>query len=239
MPIKMYDSTNVNDIPKDAPAVIGYVGGNPNFTQYALAKRRFPKAHVLGLAVASRYDAEGIDVEKGDAPNNLVPGWVKKQLRRGVKKPVVYTSASNVAAVVKLLAANGVARSQVRILSAHYNGKPHICSPATCGYPAADGTQWTNHSGGKHLDESLLKDDFFGAKPLPKPKPVPKPAPKPVPVPPKPVPAPAPNVQRYLKITDKDGSVSFEPMSKAARAKRGAQFAAGKFIGLNVVNQKS
>ena len=164
--MKMYDSTNVEDIPKNAPAVIGYVGGDPKYTQYALAKQRFPNAHVLGLAVASRYDAEGVDVEKGDVPNELVPMWVSRQLKRGVKKPVVYTSASNVEAVVKLLAANGIMRSQVRILSAHYNGKPHICGPKTCGYPQADGTQWTNQSGGRHLDESLLSDDFFGDAPV-------------------------------------------------------------------------
>lgn len=231
MPIVMYDSTNIGDIPRNAQAVIGYVGGNPAYTQYDAAKKRFPKAYVLGLAVASRYDAEGVDVEKGDVPNNLVPMWVKRQMKRGVKKPVVYTSASNVAPLIKLLAANGIMRKQVRILSAHYNYKKHICSPAVCGYPQADGTQWTNRSGGHHLDESLLKDDFFGAKPVP---PKPQPPPEPIPVP-KPVPK---TVKGFLRITDKDGSVTFEPYSKAARVRRGLQFARGKFIGLKQVNEK-
>lgn len=235
MPIKMFDSTNVNDIPKDAPAVIGYVGGNPNFTQYSLAKRRFPKAHVLGLAVASRYDAEGVDVEKGDVPNRLVAGWVKRQIARGVKRPVVYTSASNVAEIVRLLAAAGVMRKHIRILSAHYTGHPHICGPKTCGYPQADGTQWTNHSGGRHLDESLLNDDFFDPAPKPKPKPAPKPAPKPKPIP---IPVPAPSVVRYLELTDKDGSKTYDVYTTAGRLKRGLQFAHGKFTGVRVVNHK-
>jgi len=240
MGLVMYDSTNIGDIPRDAAYVLAYVGGNPAFTQVPAARKRFPKARILGLAVASRYDAEGVDVERGDVPNALVAGWVKRQLARGVHRPVVYTSAANVATIVKLLAANGILRSQVRILSAHYNYKKHVCSPNACGYPTADGTQWTNRSGGHHLDESFLLDDFFAAAPKPKPVPVPPkptPAPTPTPVPPKPAPTPG-VVNRYLRITDKDGSDTYLPYTKLARLRRGIQFSRGKFNGLAVVNEK-
>jgi len=66
------------------------------------------------------------------------------------------------------LKAQGIGRSQVRLLSAHYGIGEHVCAPAVpgCGYPAADGTQWTDSfpgNGGASIDMSLLADDFFGA----------------------------------------------------------------------------
>ena len=56
----------------------------------------------------------------------------------------------------------------------------HICGPSSCGYPAADGTQWTDSAPGLHgswIDESLLLPSFFPAPPKPPPPPPPpKPA---------------------------------------------------------------
>jgi hypothetical protein len=205
--IRMFDSTRPEDLPKGAAAYIGYVGGNPGYTQYPVAKRMFPKAHILGLAVASRYDAEGVDVEKGDVPNSLVASWVKRQMARGVKKPVVYTSASNAGTLLALLHNAGIQRDQIRLLTAHYNFRPHICGPKTCGYPQADGTQWTDRSGGHHLDESLLNDDFFGRK----------------------IVTPQnPDAHIYLRDKgEKEGR--YEPLTKKGLALRLSQAMAGKF----------
>jgi hypothetical protein len=101
MAFTMYDSINVDQIPVDAQAVAGYVGGKwPTYADGSLAKR-CPKARKLSIAVASRYDAECLDVEPGDATNNVAAGWVKRQQKRGVKHPVVYTSVANVRRTVE------------------------------------------------------------------------------------------------------------------------------------------
>ena len=68
-------------------------------------------------------------------------------------------------ALVTALGGAGISRAEVRLWSAHYGQGKHICGPGTCGYPAADGTQWTDTAPGRNgseIDESLLKDGFFG-----------------------------------------------------------------------------
>jgi len=158
----MADSIYVASIPDGYAAVLGYAGGH--WPTCAALRKRFPAAHVLCLAVSADADAEGLDVERYDATPAQAPGWVRRQLRRGVWRPVIYTSASQARVVLATLAGAGITRSQVRLLSAHYAGR-HICAPATCGYPAADGTQWTDAApgaNGSRVDESLLHDGFFG-----------------------------------------------------------------------------
>ena len=79
--------------------------------------------------------------------------------------------------VLAELAALGVTRSQVRLLTAHYTHQPHVCSAAACGGKdsqgnliafTADGTQYTDQfagAGGAKIDMSLLDDGFFGDPP--------------------------------------------------------------------------
>ena len=66
------------------------------------------------------------------------------------------------------LGAVGIARTSVRLLSAHYTRIPHICGPRSCGEISVDmdGTQWTDlfpGVGGLIIDMSELRDDFFAA----------------------------------------------------------------------------
>lgn len=180
----MYDNVNVelmHQLVPNAPAVAGYVNGR--WPTYPEVVKRWPNAKHLSVAVTAGADADCLDVERGDATNSQAPAWIKRQLARGVYRPVVYTSASNAAALLATLSRAGIDRSQVRLWSAHYTGKPHICGRATCGYPQADGTQWTDKVNGKSQDESLLSSTFFAAKPSPKPAPKPKPKPVPPPTP--------------------------------------------------------
>ena len=133
-------------------------------------------------------DGEGLDVEFRDATPDQAPGWVRRQHGRGVERPIVYASISTMKAVLFLLTINGIARSSVRLLSAHY-GWAHICGPHTCAYegaatPQCDGTQWTDAApglNGSKIDVSELADDFFGAAPVPAPAPAPAPSPTPAP----------------------------------------------------------
>lgn len=161
-PIVMYDAVTVSNIPADAPAVAGYVGGR--FPTFATLVQRFPHAHRLSIAVASTQNAECVDREAGDVPTQLVPGWVKRQQARGIKRPVVYASVSEMAAVLRELAAAGIPRSAVRVWTAHYTFHEHRCTSA-CGFGftgEADATQWTDRANGRSLDRSLCRPGFFG-----------------------------------------------------------------------------
>src|SRR6266446_1131884 len=154
-PSAMYDSTRLDQIPLDAPAVAGYIGGR--FQTFSKLLVLFPKAKHLSIAVASRFDADCLDVEPGDAPPLFAPAWVKRQQVRGVKRPVVYTSVSGAQSLLDLLAKNGISRNAIRLWTAHYTHVEHLCGPQ-CGFgmkTVADATQWTNKALGRELDQSL------------------------------------------------------------------------------------
>jgi hypothetical protein len=168
MTLRMLDSITVANLPKGADAYLGYVDGRwPTFSQLA---GRFG-GPLLSMAVSATADAEGCDVETGDLTAQQVPAWVTRQLKRGVWRPVVYASASNIPAVLAELGWTESHRAfflpTIRLLSAHYGAGKHICGPATCKYPgvpACDGTQWTDAASGTgttRVDESVLLDDFF------------------------------------------------------------------------------
>lgn len=157
----MYDSIIVDRIPLDAAAVAGYVNGRwPTFPVLA---RTHPHARRLSIAVTAFADADCLDVEKGDATPAEAPAWVLRQHARGVKRPVVYTSLSQAKTVLAALNAHGINRSQVRLWTAHYTGKPHRCSPL-CRFglwTRADATQYTDKAHGKSLDASLCAPRFL------------------------------------------------------------------------------
>lgn len=159
--ITMYDSVDLSQIPSNAQAVAGYVGGHwPTYSQLA---GKFPQAHRLSIAVQASEDAECLDVEKGDAQIADAPAWVKRQMKRGVKRPVVYTSVSQAQPLLNYLAAYGIHWSQVRLWTAHYTFTPHRCDKA-CGFGftgRADATQFSDHALGRNLDSSLCSPDFF------------------------------------------------------------------------------
>lgn len=158
--ITMFDSVNPSEIPGHARAVAGYVGGY--WPTFAKLGSLFPASHRLSIAVNAGEDAECLDVEKGDATNEQAPAWVRRQLKRGIRRPVVYTSVSNAPALIAALERNGVHRAQYRLWTAHYTYKPHRCGPA-CGYGQvyADATQFSDHALGKNLDASLCSPSFF------------------------------------------------------------------------------
>lgn len=159
--ITMYDSIEVSVIPAGAEAVAGYVDGR--WKTYNELLKHFPKAHHLSIAVFAQDDATCCDCEKGDLTADQVPDWVKRQKARGVKRPVVYASLSEMAGILVRLQAAGIPRREVRIWTAHYSYKSHICTK-NCGYglgTTADATQWTDRALGRNLDQSLCKGSFF------------------------------------------------------------------------------
>lgn len=164
----MYDTVTVDTVPANPPAVAGYVAGHwPTYEGLVL---RFPKAKHLSIAVQADQNAQCLDVEPGDASNAQAPAWVERQLARGVKRPVLYTSVSNWPALLATLHGAGISRQEIRIWSAHYGRGKHICSGACNNFGfigPADATQWTDTSLGRNLDESVCQDSFFNIKSKP------------------------------------------------------------------------
>lgn len=156
----MYDSVTVSEIPAHAQAVAGYTSGM--WPTWAEVLKGWPHAQKLSIAINVAHDADCLDVERGDASPGEAPGWVKRQHARGLKRPVVYCSASVVPSVVAALQGAGIHRGEYRLWSAHYTFHPHICGPSCLGAGLqADATQWTDRALGRNLDESLCNDAFF------------------------------------------------------------------------------
>lgn len=188
--ITMFDDVVVALMPRgDNYAYAGYVGGH--FPTFAELPARFPNHSLLSIAVNSSQNAECLDIEKGDATNDVAVAWYGRQIDRGVYRPVLYTSASNMKALEQVMAKAGVHRGEYRLWAAHYTGKAHFCSPRSCGFglTEADGCQFTDRALGLSLDQSILAADFFDKRPAPHPAPTPAP---PTPAPPVKPPTPAP-----------------------------------------------
>lgn len=155
----MFDSIDLDEIPKDAAALAGYVNGF--WPTYGELGRRFPEAKILSIAVTSSAAAECLDIEPGDATNADVPAWLEHKAT--VDKPVLYTFLSNAQPLIDYLEARGIPRSSYRLWIAHWTGHAHICGPS-CGSgfdDVAEATQWTDKSGGRNLDESLCSAKFL------------------------------------------------------------------------------
>lgn len=178
MTISMADDISAANLPPGYGAYAGYVNGWwPDYQ--AIAARNF-SAYLLPIAVTSSADATCLDIENGDATAADAPAWTQRQIARGVARPVLYSSISNIPNVLAALSGAGISRSAVRLWSAHYGTGQHICGPFSCAYqgsstPACDGTQWTDAGAGlngSQIDVSVLLDSFFAeAGPPPAPAP--------------------------------------------------------------------
>lgn len=152
--VTMFDSIDVAQIPRDAVAVAGYVGGHwPTYWEI-LKMQAFVHAKKLSIAVNSSENADCLDVESGDAIPADVPHWYWRQKLRGAKRPCIYASLSVMPAIEKELALHHIGRRAVRLWGAHYTNAPHI----PLGY---DACQWTDKAMGRNLDQSLCFGEFW------------------------------------------------------------------------------
>ena len=159
MTVTMYDSVSVGLIPPNAEAVAGYVGGY--WTTFPELRGRFPHAQLVSIAVNASEDAECFDVENGDATPADAPAWFRRQTARGVKRPCLYTSLSNVNVLVRILESAGIHRNEYRLWVAHYTGRPHFCGPSEGLVTNADACQYYDRALGRNLDVSICEDTFF------------------------------------------------------------------------------
>lgn len=159
----MFDSADVNGIPKNANAVAGYIGGVNNFEEM---KAKFPEAFHFSIAAGASYDAESLDIEAGLAIPSQAPAWVRRQIARGIK-PTVYASASEMNTVIQELNSAGIQRSSYKVWTAHTGEGEHLCGPHSCGVlsnTTAEATQWNQevpYNGSKY-DQSVLEKGFLG-----------------------------------------------------------------------------
>lgn len=96
--ITMYDSVDAKTIPLDATVAAGYINGK--FRSFDDIVRRVPHARHLSITVNAETDADFIDVEPGDVPPKLVPGWVKRQHAKGVGRPAIYADLTRMKEVL-------------------------------------------------------------------------------------------------------------------------------------------
>jgi hypothetical protein len=161
----MYDTIYNNQFPANAEAYAAYVdGGLGNQPNYAYIVNTFPKAEHLSIALFSSNNADALDVEAGAATPDEIPAWSTRQRSRGIQRPCIYANASTMqGSVLPVLSGANIARSSVRLWTAHYGLGQHICGPSSCGALSteADGTQWTSSALGLVLDESELQASFF------------------------------------------------------------------------------
>lgn len=175
MTIAMPDSITVANLPPGYPAYLGYVDGR--WPTAGFLKQSFSNAHVLSLTVlGGRAVADGCDIETDNLSPASGAAWLHWRLSSGAHRPVAYASVASMTWVLTELAAVGVPREAVRLLTAHYGAGEHICGPLTCGqlHAGADGTQWTSSfpgMGGALIDMSVLADGFFGSVATPTPAP--------------------------------------------------------------------
>jgi hypothetical protein len=152
-------------------AVAAY--GNGHYANYDAAKKEFPHAHILKIDVSGQGIGNAGDFEAGDMNPAHAGSWAKGRIDAGIHRPVIYFSAGNWETVMSSLKQAGLSRGHVRIWTAHYTGKEHICSPA-CGMGInghADATQWATHGppsnslphnlASRNLDISMTADNFF------------------------------------------------------------------------------
>jgi hypothetical protein len=171
----MFDAIDDSQFPLGLQAAAAYADGSlGNQPNYNFIVQAFPKAHHLAITLSSSLVIAvpdvALDIENGAASPQSAADWYAREKARGVERPVLYASAYTMeTGVLPVIKEAGIPRAGVRLWSAHYGDGLHICGPASCGLMSedADGTQWTSNAMGRPLDQSVLKDDFFGIPPLP------------------------------------------------------------------------
>jgi hypothetical protein len=159
-------------------AIAAYENGH--YANYDRARQQFPRLRLLKIDVSGAGSGNAGDFEPGDMSYDHAGRWAKGRIGAGVWRPVLYFSVSHWKQIMSSLEEAGIARSDVRIWTAHYNGKEHLCS-SRCGFGVtgrADATQWGSSDAaktlpsiydGRDIDVSKTADDFWGAAPVPPP----------------------------------------------------------------------
>lgn len=154
----MLDDTNPSLLLVGADIYGVYVDGR--FANEAAVRAKFPHVPLLTITVLGG-DADAGDIETGDMTPASGAQWAQRQIRKG-HRPVCYANRSTMPAVIAELRKRGIARSQVKLWVADYTFVPHLPVFMWGAHPTtADACQWTDHSHGRSLDESVCLANFL------------------------------------------------------------------------------
>lgn len=160
---RMYDSTNIGDIPKTAGMIAVYADGRYEGTE-AAARARFPHALLVTITVRGEADRNVCDCETGDLTPAEAARWAKAEIAAG-RHPTIYCSDSPWPSVKAAVHAAGIDAKDVSWWIAHYDGDPTIPVGAVAKqYEGSPG----NSPG--HYDLSSVADYWPGVDPAPKPR---------------------------------------------------------------------
>lgn len=164
---RMYDSTSIADIPKDAEVILAYADGR--YANVADAKRRFPKAQVVGITVLGLPDADVCDCENGLLTVEEAARWAAGRVKAG-QHPTIYCNRSTWQsakdAVEKVLHPD-----EVSWFIAEYDGVAEVPDGAVAKqFASPDGSGAGKISG--HYDASVCvpAPNWPGVDPQPKPR---------------------------------------------------------------------
>lgn len=93
----MRDSVTAAAIPVGTPVVAGYADGL--YVWSSEDWNRHPDAVHLSIAVHPDHQGDVLDVERGDAVPEDVPGWIDRFNRPGRRAPTIYCDRSAIASV--------------------------------------------------------------------------------------------------------------------------------------------
>lgn len=161
----LYDSTTVEDIPKHAKMVAGYVDGR--YITVPKLKRRFPHATVVTITVLGKPGAMVCDTEPGNIGIDGAAQWAANEVKAG-RKPTLYCMKSQWADVKREVRRLGIT-SKVSYWVADYDNDPKIPDGAVAKQYADPATH-----GEGHFDVSSVRAHWPGVDPEPKGTPVSK-----------------------------------------------------------------
>ena len=150
----MYDSTDINLIPKLPHAVAYYIDGHYGVHTHEEMRARFPHAQLLPISTGSRVATECYDVEAGDYKPSEAADLFLIARDAGVTRPCFYAQLSNMQTVKDSLRPVVKARKDVRLWVADWDGTTVIPGDF-------DAKQFRDNALGRNLDESICHSDFF------------------------------------------------------------------------------
>src|SRR4051794_29991847 len=133
--------------------------GNGMYANHDKAKAGFPGAQLLMIDVKDQHIGDAGDFEDGCMAVANAGSWAKHRLDAGVRRPVIYFAVSDWRPIVQSLRGAGVSRNDVRMWTAHYTGRSHLCSSG-CGFGVtgtAHATQWASRQA-----RGTLPDEYRG-----------------------------------------------------------------------------
>lgn len=160
------DSLDIAAMAGGLPVYAGYNAGHwDNWAELiAWTRVHSPGAHLVSITPFVTGGSWVLDIEPGDAVAADAPAFFRVD-HAGHDKPVFYTSAGDLQAVINYLSRAGISRDRYYLWSAHWIGQ-HLCAPKVCGYPACDATQYRST---KTYDQDIFSSYMFGAAPPPPP----------------------------------------------------------------------